>query len=151
MNTYAYAESNPVNGVDPLGLAKIILFKKEEEKFYQGAQSMPDVQGRWAIYAHMSPNVVQNDKKGGARMNVADVAAMLKNAGWKPGEPVDFMGCRSAQGDHSIAERFSKAYNTPTTGATNYMWFNPGGVSGIWGKSEEGKKDTDNPGLFMSF
>jgi hypothetical protein len=47
------------------------------------------------------------------------------------------MGCNSGSGDNSIAEQFAKTYATPTSGATNFVWYaeNGSGIDGIWGEN----------------
>lgn len=103
--------------------------------YHSGAQADPDVSGTWSIYAHMSPRFMQDDRTPQSKLLNADaVAEMLKGQGWKPGEPVDFIGCRSGQGDNSIAEQFHKKYGSSTRGATEFMWFNYDGIKGIYNK-----------------
>lgn len=135
------------------GLEKLVLFEPGTSHFYQGASVMPDVPGAWSIYTHMNPaTVIDNSNGRNDRLDVDGVARLLKDAGWKPGQPVEFMGCRSAQGENSIAEQFAKKYGTPTSGATQYMWFGQNGVTGIYGKWPIlGTKNTWVPGSMRSF
>lgn len=56
------------------------------------------------------------------------LAEILKKNGWRPGMSVVFVACNTGRRENSIAEQFSKHYNTPTMAPDRqvwYSWFGP--------------------------
>lgn len=154
LNTYSYVGGNPLTYVDPDGLRKVIVFNPGDFPFYQGAMATPDIDGVTLFFGHMGHDRVLDQRHDGTavKLDVEGVKYILEGAGWVPGEPVQFMGCRSGQGENSIAEQFASKYATPTSGATQYMWYNKSGISGIYGKVPFFHwKNYANPGSMRTF
>jgi RHS repeat-associated protein len=139
MNPYSYAGGNPINSVDPLGLRKAILFDPvNDSSLYRAASREPDMPGVCLVYGHMSPELLIAWRNGhNVHLRTPhEIHRELVRHGCEPKEPVYFLGCRAAQGDSPIAERYADVYDVTTVGSTRQTW---------WGKDFIGTYGRLNP------
>jgi RHS repeat-associated protein len=100
INTYGYVEGDPISGINPLGLLKII-FLKEDDPNYASAAAAKDDPTMCTVYSHGSSRSVN-------KMNAKQLNEALTKHGCKPKQPVKLDACKTGQGQGSIAEQLAK-------------------------------------------
>ena len=160
-NPYLYAEANPINAIDPLGLEKVDLFNPNGDRmFHNGVDHEPDNPGVCQVYGHMAPSGIEvwiNGRKVFLTRPV-DIKRELIKRGCKPKQPVYFLGCRAAMGDNSIAENYARAMGVSTVGSTRQTWWSQNGFDGTFGRQNPSrgqpgynKQNRNDPGQWKVF
>lgn len=141
VNPYVYVAGDPVNAIDPDGLAKLNLFNPydvgpREAELYFAAQDDPDVRGLLSVYGHGTNERMRDSSTGHSfELNAEALANRIKNSGeWKPGMPIRLMSCNvGSGGNDSLVGRLSKLLGVPVTGPNTYLWGTSGqGAQSGW-------------------
>jgi RHS repeat-associated protein len=146
-NDYLYAGANPVTGVDPWGLEKVILYNlkadKAEQPFYDAAAAEPNRSGICAVYGHMSIQGILATVDGIEQL-VKDVGEMKRifiKGGCKENQPVYFLGCNAANGKFPIAYLYAKLNHVMTVAADSYTFWDRRKFIGIYDRKSYNKAD----------
>ncbi|WP_266169719.1 RHS repeat-associated core domain-containing protein [Dyella subtropica] len=161
-NTYAYVDSDPLGGVDPLGLRKVILFGPNDSILLQRAKEYKDDPGKCLVYSHGNPSFIYDSRDGTTKKlgDAKEIVDLLKSEGCTGDMPVVLYSCRTGMGDNTIAEDISKTKAFPSvTAPTSYTWYNQApasnGPTQIFGKKFDGsgkaEMDTSDPGTMRTF
>lgn len=151
VNTYAYVDGSPISGYDAQGLEKAIGFGYKQTQFWLGAQNATSITGQMDVYAHGWPGGIVGPD-GQKITSTADLADFLSKNGWRKGMPVVIWACNTGRGKDSIAERFSRDYQTPTMAPDRQIWYSPLGPSDQpTGKFADGSPNYSDPGTWQKF
>ena len=158
LSSYTYVASDPLGGVDTLGLKKVVLFGPKDRVFLQRASEYKDDPGKCLVYSHGSPSFIYDTRADVTKRmdDPAEIVALLKAEGCTGDMPVVFYACRAGKGDNSIAEDISKTKAFPNvTAPTSYVWYNQSPASNgptlIFDKKVDGTMDANSPGVMRSF
>jgi RHS repeat-associated protein len=156
LNTYAYADGNPLTNFDINGLVKVDLFGQSDDPvFHQRIREYQDVSNECLVYAHGNPSsVVDGRGNRPIHLNAAGLARTLLNAGCRPDMQVTLFSCRTGQGNNSIGEGLTKYF--PNVSAPNrQVWFNHApsekGPTWFYGKLPDGTLNSNDPGGLRRF
>jgi len=123
VNTYAYVQSDPLTGIDPNGLVKLILFNFKDFRMYDAANRDADSPDLFQIYTHGNDSQI-GDFRGdsGVRLGPADAAELIRKSGlWRPGMTILVKACEVGKGDNSFDQQLANLLDTPVIGPDGYL------------------------------
>ncbi|MDR1285494.1 MAG: RHS repeat-associated core domain-containing protein [Campylobacteraceae bacterium] len=128
-NLYGYVMGDPVNGVDPSGLADINLFDKNTEyNYYFPAFYTGMLSNNFVISGHGSAGTVYlNDIK----IDAQNLAGLIKgHSKYKDGQPIEILSCNSGtdvkgEKDSSLAQQVANRLGVPVIGVNGYYMYHP--------------------------
>jgi uncharacterized protein RhaS with RHS repeats len=118
INAYAYVEGDPLNGVDPNGLKKIILLK-ETDPNYPAAVNAPDDPSTCIVISHGSAASVSG-------MNASQLNTKINGMGCR-NMPVKLDACLTGYGENSIGEQLAKLRKNIVIAPDDRTWTTPWG------------------------
>jgi RHS repeat-associated protein len=129
LNTYGYANQNPLRWIDPYGLVDLNLFAPTDPAF-AGAAAAPSPPNTFTVGGHGNPITIVNQQ--GEPLTAAQLASLIKNSsGYQTGMRVQLMSCNvglsPGSGQLPIAQELANVLGAPVLGANNFVWYWPSG------------------------
>lgn len=163
-NTFSYAEEDPLGGIDPYGLEKVWIFDPNQESnasIVRTAVATPDRKGVWSVWVHSNNEYAISIT--GKAMYPEELLSILRNNGWKNGQPIVLYACDTGRGNNSFAEKLSQISNGQVVAPTARVWVRESRVQGVWhpastpkgelkaGPTGKAIPDKSKPGTWRSF
>lgn len=128
VNPYLYANGDPVNGIDPLGLEKINVFPEFEPGMRQAADRAYDSlsgknqNGYNHIYGHGSPTTGCILTRSGC-LNAKQFAKWLRDRGYNMKKPIVLWSCYTGSLDDGFAQRLANETGVAVIAPDNLVWY----------------------------
>jgi RHS repeat-associated protein len=119
-NLYGYVLGDPVNYVDPWGLADINLFNKNEYLIYHAAYYTGIFSNNFIVSGHGEPGLIASPDN--EDINADNLANIIKrHSKYKDGQPVEILSCYSGSDvnekeDSSLAQQVANRLGVPVVG-----------------------------------
>lgn len=117
LNTYGYADGNPVIFFDLLGLEKMILFDPNDHVSNDAANKIPSQSGNLDVWGHGNSESIKDDSNGRDNRTSLPPGALsnrIRGSGlWSPGMPITLWACDTGAGQNSFAAQLSKILGVP--------------------------------------
>lgn len=116
VNPYVYVGGDPINAIDPQGLARLNLFAPGSVQ-HGLAERDPDLPGMLTVHGHGTSEFML-DEPTGRQLDAKDLAQRIRESGqWKPGMFVRLVACNVGQGGkESLVWKLAQELGAPVTG-----------------------------------
>mgnify|MGYP001760246475 CR=1 FL=1 len=129
-NTYGYVGGNPIFNKDPLGLETVVLFAKDDPANGVIEKNTPKTPGVFYVWGHGFDGYMINSED--QNISPADLIPILKQSGWKQGQPIMLMSCDTGRGENSFAQRLNVLSQGAVAAPTTRIWTLNDNVVGLW-------------------
>jgi RHS repeat-associated protein len=165
ISTYSYVGAAPLTAVDPLGLAKVVLFDpnapvgSNDRILLDRANEYQDRPGHCLVYAHGNAGRIFDQRSGESvsLRNPDEVWQALQSAGCQENEPVTLYVCRTGEGEINIASSYANERGVTVTAPDKYVFYdqnpNGNGPTIVAGKDPANpqRHNPADPGRFVEF
>jgi hypothetical protein len=141
---YAYVGNNPVNLIDPMGLAAQLNLFAPGTAEYKFAQAYTPPPNTFVIAGHSNPNVIDDQRNGAnthSLLNAGALAPMVYNhSDYKPNMNAIVLGCNSAcprsDGKPNLAQGLYTELQAmggqgSVAGTNSFVWLNSSGTARV--------------------